>query len=354
MASDRLRIGIIGAGSIVRQRHMPGLAKIDGAEVAVVCNKHYHSAEVFAQEYGVPEVAHHWREVIGRDDLDIIWIGTTPYMHKELTIAALEAGKHVFCQARMCMNLDEARQIVAAQEAHPDKVVRFCPPPMGMAGDRTVQRLLNEERFCGDIRHVTLTSVSGALLDPSVPLTWRLDKEQSGQNVLTLGIYLEVIGRWLGPTRRVTAVTRTWTDQRVHPVTNEPTPVEIPELVDVIVEYENGGVGLYMLNGVSSHAPSDHLAVHGTEGTIVYDFNVDETRERIEGARREDESMQPIEISDDERRPWTVEEDFIQMVHMGKVDSILPDVYDGMRYMSIVDAVYRSASMGRTVDVATG
>lgn len=353
MANDTLKIGIIGAGSIVRQRHMPGLADIEGVEVVAVCNRHSMTARQFAEEYKVPKVAYDWHEIVGMPEVDIIWIGTTPYMHREITTTALKAGKHVFCQSRMCMNLDEARQMVAAAAEYPDRIVRFCPPPMGMAGDRTMKRLLNQERFVGEVRQITLTSVSGVLLDPQTPLGWRLQKEQSGQNVLTLGIYLEVLDRWLGPIQRVTAVNCIWTHQRPHPETGVATPVEIPESVNVIAEYPNGAVGVLLFNGVSSHGPSDHLAVHGTEGTLVYDFSADENAEQIEGAKVGEEAMTRIEIPENERRQWTVEADFIRAVRGETTDDILPDVQAGLRYMAVTDAVYRSAGTGRTVEVLT-
>jgi len=351
MANEKLKIGIIGAGSIVRQRHMPGLAALDDVEVVAVCNRHSMSARQFAEEFNVPKVAYDWHEIVGMDDVDIIWIGTTPYMHCEITVAALTAGKHVFCQSRMCMNLDEARQIAAAAAAHPDRVVRFCPPPMGMGGDRTMKRLLGAERFVGEVRQLTLTSVNGVLLDPQTPLGWRLQKEQSGQNVLTLGIYLEVLDLWLGPISRVTALNRIWTRERPHPETGVMTPVEIPESVNVLAEYPNGAIGVLLFNGVSSHGPSDHLAIHGTEGTLVYDFNVDENLEQIEGAKRGEESMSPIAIPETERRTWTVEADFIRAVRGIPGDDILPDVAAGLRYMAVIDAIYRSAGTGRSVDV---
>jgi len=352
MATEPLRIGLIGGGSIVRYRHMPGLAKIDNVQVVAVCNRRPESTRQFAEEYQIPRTAYRWQEIVAMDDLDIIWIGTTPYMHCPITVAALEAGKHVFCQARMCMNLDEARQMAAAGARHPDQVVRFCPPPMGLAGDRTMRRLLHEERFVGDIRQVYLISASGALLDPNVELTWRLQKEQSGENVLALGIYLEVLDRWLGPTTRITAVNRTWTESRIHPETGQPAPAELPETVNILAELACGAIGVYMFNGVSSHAPSDHLAIHGSQGTIVYDFNTDPDAEQIEGARLGSESMAGIPIPDHERRQWTVEADFIRAVRTGQCDPILPDFEAGLRYMSLVDAVHRSAANNRGVEVA--
>jgi len=352
MSTDTLRIGLIGGGSIVRHRHMPGLAAIDGVEVAAVCNRRPESTEQFAKDYHIPNIEHDWRGVVDRDDVDIIWIGTTPYVHCPIALAALEAGKHVFCQARMCTNLDEARQMVEAGRKHPDRVVRFCPPPMGMGADRTMQRLLKEDNFVGEIRQVHLSSASGSLLDPDAPLTWRLQRAQSGQNVMTLGIYFEVLDRWLGPTRRISAVNRTWTEERIHPETQIPTPAELPESVNVVADLVSGAVGFYTFNGVSSHAPSDNLAVYGTEGTLIYHFNGDESKEWIEGARVNEPERKRISTPDNERYRWNVEAEFIRAVRTGDCDPIVPDLQAGLRYMALIDAVHRSAAAECIVDLA--
>ncbi|MCI0530189.1 MAG: Gfo/Idh/MocA family oxidoreductase, partial [Nitrospira sp.] len=111
MNQKTLKIGIIGAGGIVRQRHLPGLKKIEGVEVVAVSNRRRERAEKIAQDFNIPRVIEDWHEVIAIPELDIIWIGTTPYMHEPITLAALEAGKHVFCQARMAMNSQQAKNM---------------------------------------------------------------------------------------------------------------------------------------------------------------------------------------------------------------------------------------------------
>src|SRR5947208_15698766 len=109
MSTEQIRLGIIGAGGIVRSRHYPGLKQIPGVEIAVICNRTRESAEKAAADFGVREVRTDWREVVAMPDLDAILIGTTPHLHAEITMAALDAGKHVFCQARMARSYAEAR-----------------------------------------------------------------------------------------------------------------------------------------------------------------------------------------------------------------------------------------------------
>src|ERR1700726_3082807 len=197
-ANHKLRIGIIGAGNIVRTRHLPALKKNPDVEIVAVSNSTYESGEKFCQE----ELPHatpmrNWADLLAVPDIDIIWIGTPPYMHSAVTISALEAGKHVFCQARMAMDLAEAREMFATSKRYPELVTMLCPPPYGMRADLLIKKLL-AENYIGRPHHVRLQSFNGAYLDPSAPAHWRQKIEISGLNVLTLGIYVEVLQRWLG------------------------------------------------------------------------------------------------------------------------------------------------------------
>src|ERR1700720_1505647 len=196
--NHKLRIGIVGAGNIVRTRHLPALKKNPDAEIVAVSNSTYESSEQFCKELcpGSTPMAH-WADLPPAPHLDIIWIGTPPYMHSAVTISALEAGKHVFCQARMSMDLAEAEEMLATSKRYPELVTMLCPPPYGMRADLLVKKLL-AENYIGRPHHVRLQSLTSAYLDPDAPAHWRQKIELSGLNVLTLGIYIEVVQRWLG------------------------------------------------------------------------------------------------------------------------------------------------------------
>src|SRR6201987_2503399 len=126
-ANHKLRIGIVGAGGIVRTRHLPALKKHPDAEIVAVSNSTYDSSEKFCKE-NVPQATpmRNWADLLALPDLDLIWIGTPPYMHSAVTISALEAGKHVFCQARMSMDLAEAAEMFAASHGIPELGAILC------------------------------------------------------------------------------------------------------------------------------------------------------------------------------------------------------------------------------------
>ena len=79
--------------------------------------------------------------ILAADDIDVVWIGTQPYLHRPYAVAALEAGKHVFCQARMALDYADARLMHDAW-ARTDRTAMLCPPPHYMRGDRAMRRLL--------------------------------------------------------------------------------------------------------------------------------------------------------------------------------------------------------------------
>src|SRR5436190_5827761 len=196
--NHKLRVGMVGAGSIVRARHLPALKKHPEVEIVAVSNSTYESSEKFCKENckGATPMAN-WADLLAVPDLDIIWIGTTPYMHSAVTMSALEAGKHVFCQARMSMDLAEAEEMLAASKRYPELVTMLCPPPFGLRGDLMVKKILAENDI-GQPHHVRLQSFHGNYVDPDSPAHWRQKIEISGLNTLTLGIYIEVLLRWLG------------------------------------------------------------------------------------------------------------------------------------------------------------
>lgn len=339
-----LRIGIIGAGGIVRTRHLPGLRALPEVAVTAVCNRSRESGEAVAREWGIPEVLTDWRELVRRGDLDAVLIGTWPYTHAEMSIAALEAGKHVFCQARMARTAAEARAMLAAADAHPAQVAMLCPPPHGMRGDRLMCRLLREG-YLGDLREVHAEGLSDANLDPEAPLHWRQDFELQGYNTLTLGMWLEVIHRWVGRHRRVSAIVKTHAPDRRDPATSELKPVRIAESLAISAELANGAVGSYRFSGVTLHPPANAIRLYGSEGTIQYDLTTDE----ITGARRGDAALSPIPVPASEACEWTVEADFVRAIREGGPAE--PSFADGVLYMEFTEAVYRSAESGRTVEL---
>src|ERR1700756_4562671 len=101
MTHPLLRIGLIGGGGNTPSRHIPGLKSLPQVEITAICNRRPESTQAVAREYGVPRTYSHWEELVADPDIDAVVIGTWPYLHCPITLAALAAGKNVPTEARM-------------------------------------------------------------------------------------------------------------------------------------------------------------------------------------------------------------------------------------------------------------
>ena len=105
---NKISVGVIGAGGNTRNHHIPKLQAINGVEITGVVNRSQESSQAVADEFGIPKIYDDWTQAIDDPDTNAIVIGTWPYLHCRATLAALESGKHVMCEARMAMNADDS------------------------------------------------------------------------------------------------------------------------------------------------------------------------------------------------------------------------------------------------------
>ena len=124
-----------GGGGNTTKLHIPGLKKQAGVEIVAVANRTRESGQRVASEFGIAKVHDDWRALLDDDGIDAVCIGTWPYMHSTMLVAALEAGKHVLCEARMAMDHDDARDMLDAARRHPSLTAQIVPAPHTLAFD---------------------------------------------------------------------------------------------------------------------------------------------------------------------------------------------------------------------------
>ena len=331
-----VRIGVIGAGGIVAQRHLPGFKAIDGVEIAAVANRTAESGMKVADKWDIPLVCDDWRELLSLDDLDAILVGTWPYLHRDATVAALMAGKHVFCQARMTMNYADARHMYE-MSALSDRVTALCPPPHTMAVDRLVRKLI-ADGFLGELRHVRLTALTnGAGGDVERAATWREIAAYSGQNAMTLGIWAEILHGWVGYCREVWANNRVWIDER------QGYRISIPDSVTALTTFENGAQGVLHVSSVAAHGGPERVELYGSAGTI----HVEAMKDVILVGKVGEAGLREMSVPAELANPWAVERNFIDAVREGV--PVLTSFHDGLKYMELVEAIHRAQSTGALV-----
>jgi predicted dehydrogenase len=274
-----------------------------------------------------------------------VFIATPPTLHKEATVAALKAGKHVFCQARMAMNYAEAKEMYDASTRGNLRTM-LCPPPHAMAADYVMKRLIKDEKYVGRPLEVHVYGLNNSFADPSAPLHWRQDVDVNGLNVYLLGMYVETISRWLGYQKRVQAITKVHYPLRTRPGSSEKVEVRLADSAVVAGEMENGALSSFHLSGVSNHPQPNRVEIHGSEGTLIVDLAPNAGN--ILGAKR-GEALAPIPVPENEKREWLAEAEFIRAIREG--GPVTPDFFEGLKYMEFTEAVHRSSAEGRAIDL---
>lgn len=341
MSDQAVRIGLIGAGNNTRTRHIPGLKKVSGVEIVGVANRSRESGAKVAAEFGIPRVYDSWQELLRADDIDAVCIGTWPYMHCPITVAALEAGKHVLCEARMAMNAAEAKTMLAASRKRPELVAQIVPSPRTLEVDSTIQELLKSGHI-GPLLSIELNVAEGPIkLD--APLHWRQDKTLSGFNILSMGIWYEGIQRWLGQAMSVMAMGLTAVPER-RDASGNLKPVTIPDHVDILTTFRAGTLAHMRFSTVAGFAPPIELWLFGRDGTLRFDA----ATRKLYGAQRGGKALEEIVIPAEKRIGWRVEAEFIGAIR-GQEKIRRTPFDEGVLYMEFTEAVSRSMAEGKAV-----
>jgi predicted dehydrogenase len=301
-----------------------------------VCNQRRDSSARVAREFDIPRVYSTWEDVVDDDGVDAVLIGAWPYLHCPVTLAAFDADKHVLTQARMAMNAREAQRMYDRSRECPHLTAMIVPSPYGLTGDAYLRSLI-AGGFLGTLREVHVHGLTSDLADPKTPLGWRQMTKYSGFNMLTLGILHETAARWTPPVNRVLAYASKLVPVRADPETGKPARVGTPDSVQVLTAHEGGACGTYRLSGVLWHGTGLGVALHGSDGTLVYDL----TRDEIHGAKR-GAALGPMPIPENLRGGWQVEADFVAAVR-GERPVSHTTFATGVRYMQFTEAVARSS-----------
>lgn len=341
---DRIRVGIIGAGGIVGSTHIPGLRRMPGVEIVAVANRSLESSRRAAAEFAIARPYADWEALLAADDIDAVLIGTWPYMHRTITLAALDSGRHVLCQARMANDAAEARDMLAASQRHPDLVCQLVPTSGSYRIDRALQGLL-AQGFVGDVLSVEVQMLQRGFADFGGELDWRHDPEFSGINVLNVGGTYESVMRWLGPGNRVMAKTRVHVPTRRNESGTE-RRATLPDHVEVLYELGNGAPVHMKFSETTGLSRGNDIWIFGSEGTIHVDHE-----QNIFVGRRGDRALTAHPNPPEAQARHRVEEEFVNAIR-GLEPVTLNTFEIGVRYMEWTEAIHRSAASGRVVTLS--
>jgi predicted dehydrogenase len=376
-----IRIGLVGYGFIGKVHTLayrvlpliydpfPAVIRLVGVCAASEASTHK-GVEQGGYEFGTTD----WQELVERDDIDVIDCCVPNFLHKEVLIAAMRAGKHVYCDKPLAMNPTEAREIVSvAQETGAQQQMtfeyRFIPAMMRA-------RQLVKEGFLGRVFCFRAAYLHSGYIDPNRPISWRLDADKGGGGALfDLGSHvLDLIRFLLGEYDSVQALTETFIKER--PLPGKPgerrsVAVKVDDLTLMTVRMADGAVGTVEASRLATGTNDElRLEIHGQEGALrfnlmdpnwLYVYDAREPDAPIGGNR----GFKAIETVQRYPHPAVLpgpkfsigwmryhiasQYDFITSLVEGRVTS--PDFVDGLKVQEVMEAAYISARENRQVSL---
>jgi len=191
--SKKLKIGLIGAGSIATCAHMPAYASMDHVEVVAICDIKIEKAEALAEKYNVSQTFENYVDLLDIPGLDAVDICTPNYLHSKIAVAALEKGLHVFCEKPDAINAAEAENMQAAAEKS-GKTLMVMRNNRYMEISKFLKKYIDDGKMgeiyaarCGWQRRRGIPGKGG----------WFTTKEQSGGGpLIDLGVHMIDLTMW--------------------------------------------------------------------------------------------------------------------------------------------------------------
>ena len=302
MPQEQIRVGIIGANPQVgwaSRAHFPALLNLPEFHLSALCTSRPESAKVAAEHYGVPRAFHDFHEMIQQPDLDLISVSVRVTLHHEMVMAALAAGKHVFCEWPLGRNLAEAKEMAGAA------LGQNLRSMVGLQaqGDPVLLRLkeLLQEGFIGHTLSCTMSLFTEGRIHLESADVWEAEYS-NGASALTIGggHTLDALAFCVADFEEITAHVSTQLNRRYVSDTQTYVPVTSPDHILIGGKLSNGAAVSATVAYVPWHTSGWRMEVYGSEGTLVAtsESYPQIVKPRLFGARKNETSLQELSIPD--------------------------------------------------------
>lgn len=366
--TDLVRVALVGAGraGLVHGRNFS--AGVPGARLVAIADPAAEARQRVAAELGCRRTLADPLDAATDDGVDAVVVASPTFTHAAVAVAALQAGKHVLCEKPLANTVEEARAMAAAAARAAAAGVRAMTgfnfrrvPAVALA------RELVAAGRVGAIRHVRAAYLGSHLLDPEIPLIWRLQAEHAGSGALgDLGAHAIDLAQYLAGDRiaGVSGLTETFVRER--PLADgggARGPVTVDDAALFIARFTGGALGSFEATRFATgHTEGLRVELNGELGSIVWDlgdFNelrlFDATEDpATQGFRR----IQVTRASHPYAGAWwpdghtigyehTFTHEVRDLVHaIADGRDPVPSFADGLQVQEVLDAVQRSAASG--------
>lgn len=391
----QLRVGMIGHDFMGKAHSQAWLNAgryfdLDAEPVLkVVCGRTAPRLQAFARKWGWERSETDWRKVVAADDVDIIDIATPTALHRDIAVAAAQAGKQIFCEKPFALNVEQAREMLAAAKKagvvhYVNHNYRRCPA-VGLA-----RQLIDEGRI-GQIYHWRGAYLQSWVMNPNTPLVWQLQAEQAGAGPhYDLNSHSVDLARYLvGEIKSVAAMLKTFiTERPLLPAVGAADSAErsllpsaagaagsgkgrvtVDDAAFMTVEFVNGALCSFEASRFAIGRKNYNMfEIYGSKGALAFNLERMNELEYFDGADPDHahgfrtilatESCHPYvshwwppgHIIGYEHEFTHAVVDFLAAVTQGR--EIHPDFEDGLRCLQVLRAGMQSSETGSRVFVA--
>ncbi len=373
MAPKPLNIGMIGYGFMGRA-HSNGYKRVNDffdlpyrPVLKAVCARDEAKAKAFAEQWGYESIETDWKKLLARKDIDAVDICTPNNLHKEISIAAAQAGKMILCEKPLAMNTAEGDEMCAAVEkAGVANIVWYNYRRIPAV---TYAKQIIDSGKLGRIFHYRANFLQDWTINADLPqggaALWRLDAAAAGSGVTgDLLAHCIDTALWLnGSISDVTAMTETFIKERKHNLTGKTEKVTIDDACAFLCHFKNGSLGLFESTRYArGHKALYTFEVNGENGSLKWDLHDLHRLQwfdyRVEGPLRGWASIHVTDGDHPYMGKWWVPglaigyehsfvhqvKDFLEGVGSGKPAG--PTFRDALETQKVCDAVLDSAKSG--------
>jgi len=275
-ATPELRIGIVGYGTMGRAhsygyRVAPNVAPLPMRPIVKLLSGRDEAAvAAAAASYGAEAWTTNWRDLVERDDIDVVDICTPPGTHAEIAEAAAGAGKAVLSEKPLGTSYAQAHAAWAAVSgAGVRNAIGFNYRRLPAVA---LMRRMIADGVVGDVRLWRGTWLSDEFTDPATPFDWRFDRAMGGTTIADLGSHMIDMALWMvGPVAEVSAQSETFIRARPSPTGDR--RVTIDDASSALLRFEGGARGTIEMARLAVRRPCDFtIEVNGAKGTLVFDY----------------------------------------------------------------------------------
>ena len=392
--SGELRIGMVGY-AFMGTAHSQAWRTVNRvfdlplkARMAAVAGRDPAAVAAAAGRLGWEEAVTDWRELVARDDIDLVDICTPGDSHAEIALAALAAGKHVLCEKPLANSVAEAQVMAAAAaSARADGVLAMCGFNYRRVPAVAYLRRLVADGRLGDIRHVRAVYLQDWITDPQFPLVWRLQRERAGSGALgDIGAHIIDLTQFVTGQHvtGVSALTETFVKER--PLAGASTgltatgagadggaptgPVTVDDAALFLARLSGGAVATYEATRFATGRKNGlRVEVNGSLGSAVFELErLNELQFHDATRPGPEQGFVRILVTEPEHpylSAWWPPGHIIGYEHSfthqmrDLVEAVAtgtdprPSFVDGLQVQLVIDAVSRSAELGSSwVEVA--